>query len=345
LLKTNTNLFSGVQKTFFSEVSYLIETENHKWVNGLNFNLDNFKQRQPNNFSLDYNYNTLGVFSQDNWEVTDDFFLEPGVRLDYSFEKGLFFLPRLAAMYHLTNNFFTRFSAGLGYKLPTPFTDETERTRYQSIDFTTRLKTEKSIGLNLDFNYKTELTDELFLTLNQGVFVTRINNPIVANQTLLQNQVVKFESANGTILSKGINTNLRLTLDELILYVDYTYLNAVKTYNQDNKLELTPQNKLTTTLAYEDEEAHWKIGLEAFYFGNQYLENGDKTPNYWLLGASAQKEFGHFTIALNIENILDIRQTKYQNIVTGSINNPVFNELYAPLDGIVGNVVLKFDFF
>ncbi|MFK5889623.1 MAG: TonB-dependent receptor [Flavobacteriaceae bacterium] len=344
-LKTNINLFKGVQKTFFSEVSYLIESDKHKWVNGLNFNLDNFKQKQPNTFSLNYSYNTLGIFSQDNWEVTDKFFLEPGVRLDYSFEKGLFFLPRLAAMYHLTNNFFTRFSAGLGYKLPTPFTDEAERTRYQSIDFTTRLKTEKSIGLNLDFNYKTELTDELFLTLNQAFFVTRINNPIIANQTLLQNQVVKYESAKGTILSKGINTNLRLTLDELILYIDYTYLNAVKTYNQNNKLELTPQNKLTTTLAYEDEEAHWKIGLEAFYFGNQYLENGNKTPNYWLLGASAQKGFGHFTIALNIENILDIRQTKYENIISGSINNPIFNELYAPLDGVVGNMVLKFDFF
>ena len=96
-------------------------------------------------------------------EGTNKFFLEPGVRLDYSFEKELLFLPRLAAMYHLTNNFFTRFSTGLGYKLPTPFTDEAERTRYQSIDFTTRLKTEKSIGLNLDFNFKTELTDELFL--------------------------------------------------------------------------------------------------------------------------------------------------------------------------------------
>jgi len=344
-LKTNTNIFSGVQKTVFSELSYYIENDKHKFVSGINFNIDDFNQKQPNTFTLNYNYQTLGVFSQDNWKITDKLFLEPGIRLDYNFKKGLFFLPRLATMYHVTDNFFTRLSGGFGYKLPTPFTDEAERTRYQSVDFSTDLKTEKSMGLNLDFNFKTELSDELFLTLNQAFFITKIDNPIIANQSLLANQIVKYETVNGSILSKGLNTNLRLSLDELILYVDYTYLNPTKTYDQNKILEYTPQNKLTSTLAYEDEEDHWKIDLEAFYFGNQYRENGTKTPNYWLLGVSAQKEFGHFKIALNFENILDERQTKYENIVNGPINNPNFNQLYAPLEGFVGNIVLKYDLY
>jgi len=64
-----------------------------------------------------------------------------------------------------------------------------------------------------------------------------------------------------------------------------------------------------------------------------------------LLGASVQKRIGHFTIALNVGNILDVRQTRYENIISGSINNPTFSELYAPLDGIVGNMVLKFDLY
>jgi iron complex outermembrane receptor protein len=122
-------------------------------------------------------------------------------------------------------------------------------------------------------------------------------------------------------------------------------LNAEKSYENNKQLELTPKNRLTTTLAYEDEEEGWKAGLEAFYFGNQYLENGNKTSDYWLLGVSVQKRIGHYTIVLNVENILDIRQTKYENIVSGAINNPVFSELYAPLDGIIGNIVLKFDLY
>jgi iron complex outermembrane receptor protein len=344
-LKTNTNIFGGTQQNVFSEVSYFIGNTHHKWVNGLNFTLDDFKQQQPQNFSLDYNHKTFGIFSQDNWKLSDKFFLEPGIRLDYNLKYGAFFLPRLAAMYKFTPKFFTRLSGGLGYKLPTPFTDEAERTRFQFVNFPSNLKAEKSMGLNLDFNYKAELADELFLRFNQAFFITQINNPIIANPNLLDNNIVSYENANGNLVSKGLNTNLRLSLDELVLYVDYTLLKTQKTYDQNKALAYTPQNKLTTTLAYEDEEEGWKAGLEAFYFGNQYRENGTQTPNYWLLGASVQKTFGHFTLALNVENILDVRQTRYENIVSGPINNPNFNELYAPLDGIVGNVVLKFDLY
>ncbi len=344
-LKTNTNIFGGTQQNIFSEASYFIGNAHHKWVGGLNFTLDDFKQQQPQIFSLDYQHKTFGIFSQDNWKVNNKFFLEPGIRLDYNLKYGAFFLPRIAAMYNFNQKFFTRLSGGLGYKLPTPFTNEAERTRYQFVNFPSNLKAEKSMGLNLDFNYKAELADELFLRFNQAFFITQINNPIIANPNLLDNNIVNYQNANGNLVNKGLNTNLRLSLGELILYVDYTILNTKKTYDQNKALAYTPQNKLTTTLAYEDEEEGWKAGLEAFYFGNQYRENGTQTPNYWLLGASVQKIFGHFTLALNVENILDVRQTRYENIVSGPINNPNFNELYAPLDGIVGNVVLKFDLY
>ena len=87
------------------------------------------------------------------------------------------------------------------------------------------------------------------------------------------------------------------------------------------------------------------MGLEAFYFGPQHLENGGKTADYWLLGAMIQKTFAHFTIAANVENILDVRQTRFEDIVIPPLENPSFKELYAPLDGIVGNIVLMFQLF
>jgi len=344
-MKTNTNVFSGVQNNIFTELSYFINSEQHKLVTGINFYSDDFRQFHPDIFSLNYSHQTIGAFVQDNWEISKKVFLEPGIRYDYNIQNGGFFLPRLALMYKFSKKFFTRLSGGMGYKLPTPFTDEAERTRYQMVVLPTSLKIEKSTGANLDFNFITPILDELYLSFNQAFFITKINNPIIANTDSLQTQVVSYENAKGTILSKGLNTNIRLSLDELVLYIDYTYLDATKTYDNNNQLELTPQNRLTTTLAYEDEEEGWKAGLEAFYYGNQYLENGNKTPDYWLLGASVQKRFGHFTIAINVENILNVRQTRYENIVSGSINNPVFNEIYAPLDGIVGNMVLKFDIF
>ena len=342
-LKTPVNSFIGVQNTVFTELSYLIKTAKQSWVSGLNYYYDNFHQQQPTVNLLNYSNKTVGVFTQDNLKLGEKLFIEPGIRYDYNFKYGGFFLPRLAVMFHFSNTFFTRFSGGLGYKLPTPFTDDAERTRYQQVIMPTNLKVEKSSGLNLDFNYKTPLFNNLLLSFNQGFFITQINKPIIANSNLLKNQIVSYQNANGSILSKGFNTNFKFTLNELILYVDYTHLISQKSFDANNPLAYMPQNKLTTTLAYEDEENGWKTGLEAFYFGNQFRENGTKTPNYWLLGASVQKTIGHFTLALNVENILNIRQTHYENIVSGSTINPIFNQLYAPLDGIVGNMVLKFD--
>jgi iron complex outermembrane receptor protein len=344
-LKTNTNLFSGIQNTIYTELSYYIHSEKHQWVNGLNYNYDAFRQAQSIQNKLDYTHQSVGLFSQDNWKLNDDLFLEPGIRIDFNQNYGGYFLPRLAMMYHLSNQFFTRLSAGLGYKLPTPFMDEAERIRYQKVTMPSNLEIEKSSGINLDFNFKTPLFEDLFLNLSQSFFITQIHNPIIANpDSLQQNQSVYYENAAGNILSKGLNTNIRLSYEELVLYLDYTYLQAKKTYDHNYQLELTPKNKLTATLAYEDEEEGWKAGLEAFYFGRQQLEQGSQSPDYWLLGASAQKTIGHICLALNVENILDIRQTRYENIVSGPINNPRFSELYAPLDGFVGNIVLKFDF-
>jgi len=284
----------------------------------------------------------MGIFTQDNWKITKSFYFEPGLRLDYNNQYGSFLLPRFAIMYHFSDKFFTRLNGGLGYRLPTPFTDEAERTRYQHIIMPSNLKVEKSSSANLDFNFKTALSDNLLLTANQEFFITNISNPILADQNLIESNIINFKNYQGSILSKGINTNVKLALDELNLYIDYTMLNAKKTFN-NNRLEFIPQNKLITTLSYEDEDSGLKTGLEAFYFGNQYIDNIRKAPNYWLFGASVQKEFNHITVALNVENILDIRQTRYENIVSGSANNPNFSELYAPLDGRVDNIVLKYD--
>ncbi len=346
-IKTNTSLFSGEQLSLFSEASYLLKNKKHSWVSGVNFYLTRFVQQAPSTklFSINYSYKTVGIFTQDNWKLSKKLSLEPGIRYDYNLSQGGFLLPRLAILYRFSKKFSSRLSGGLGYKLPTPFTDESERTRYQYISFNSNLVAEKSMGTNLDFTFKTPLFDMFFLSFNQSFFMVQISNPIIANQDSLLNMKVYFENAHGNLLNKGMTSNLRLSMDELVLYVDYTFVDARKQYDQNKPLQLTPNSRLTTTLAYEDEEEGWKMALEAFYIGKQHLELSKQSPDYWLLGASIQKTIGHFTLALNVENILNIRQTKYGNIVHGNRNNPMFSELYAPLDGIVGNIVLKFDLY
>jgi iron complex outermembrane receptor protein len=55
----------------------------------------------------------------------------------------------------------------------------------------------------------------------------------------------------------------------------------------------------------------------------------------------AEKLWENFSLYLNFENFLDTRQTKFETIYSGSNTNPVFRDIYAPLDGFVVNGGLK----
>ncbi len=345
-LSTNVNRFKGLQITFFSEASYLVKTAHHSWVTGLNLLTDHFSQDQEINLlPLDYHYITSGIFTQDDWLIGKKLTLEPGLRLDYNNKYRAFLLPRLALLYRLNQYFSGRLSGGLGYELPTPFSDEADRTRFQHVLPMHNLQAEKSSGLNLDIHFQTQLAGEMFLSVNQGFFTTRIRHPVIVNQDSLQYQTIFYENGTGDIVSKGMSTNISLRVDEMELYVDYTWLDARKQYDNNLPLELSPKNRLTSTVTWEEEESGIRLALEAFYFGRQYRETGDRTPSYWLLGASVQKNFRHFSLVANVENFLNVRQTRYENIVHPPLSNPVFNEIYAPLDGIVANIVLLFNLF
>ena len=49
----------------------------------------------------------------------------------------------------------------------------------------------------------------------------------------------------------------------------------------------------------------------------------------------------YFSVFLNFENFLDTRQTAFDTIYTGSIDDPEFRDIYAPVDGFVINGGLK----
>jgi len=53
----------------------------------------------------------------------------------------------------------------------------------------------------------------------------------------------------------------------------------------------------------------------------------------------------HVALVLNCENLFDYRQNKNLSIYTGSITNPAFKQIWAPLDGRVINLSTKIDLY
>ena len=152
---------------------------------------------------------------------------------------------------------------------------------------------------------------------------------------------LEFSNADGHIDTRGIETNLRFSYNDFKLFIGYTYADVNTHYgNQKTWLPLTARHRLNNVLIYEVEEKI-KLGLEAYYFSPQKLNDNSLGQSYWIMGFMAEKLWEHFSIYINFENFTDSRQTRFDSIYTGTIENPVFRDIYAPTDGFVINGGIK----
>jgi len=75
------------------------------------------------------------------------------------------------------------------------------------------------------------------------------------------------------------------------------------------------------------------------------LDDGATGESYWITGLMSEKFFGeNISLFINFENISDTRQTRFDTIYTGSLSDPRFRDIYAPLDGFVVNGGIKIRF-
>ena len=335
--------FSGVQVASYTEANYTRNGEKADWVVGLNFLTDHFGEEKNNTFPLrSYTYNTIGGFVQNTFNISPKVTLETGIRGDYHNDYGFLFLPRLSGLWKINEHFSTRLGGGLGYKAPTVFTEDAERIQFRNVlplDVA-NTKAERSYGANYDINYRTSMFDgAIGLSINQLFFYTRIDNPILL--TSLGNANLQYQQPLGNLNTKGMETNVKVTYGDFKLFLGYTLADVTQHTNDVmTTYPLVSRHRLNNVLMYEVEDK-WKIGAEAYYFGSQQLNDGVRGKSYWTAGLMAEKIWERFSVFVNFENITDTRQTKFDSIYTGSISNPVFRDIYAPLDGFVINGGVK----
>lgn len=334
--------FSGLQTSSFSEVTYDHKKDKLEWITGLNLWTDKFKQDKLDTSSvLDYNYITFGGFVQNTWNATEKFILETGLRIDYQNKYGFFALPRISALLKINPELSMRLGAGLGYKTPTVFTEDAERIQFRNAKPFDVAKTqaEQSIGENFDINYRTALSDKIFFSINTLLFYTKVKKPLVLVQA--SDGFYDFKQPKGFIDTKGVETNIKLTYDDFKLFIGYTLADAEQHYNgRRTKVPLVALHRLNNVLMYEIEHK-LKIGLEAYYFSPQKLNDGATGKQYWICGFMVEKFWKRVSVFLNFENFLNTRQTKFDTIYTGSITHPTFRDIYAPVDGFVANGGIK----
>ncbi|WP_439474833.1 TonB-dependent receptor [Algoriphagus formosus] len=337
--------FEGRQISSFSELNWSSTGSKSSWITGLNLWTDQFDQRAGDlSNPLDYSLTTVGAFVQNIWNASPEWTLETGFRLDHLNTEGFFPLPKVSAMFKPNAAMTMRIGGGLGYKSPTVFTEETERIQFQNvvpIDFGA-LSSERSAGANLDINYRMALGEELSLVANTLLFFTQIQNPLILEQRVNR---FEFVQPDGKFETRGVEVNLKWNYRDFKLFTGYTFADVIQELNGEiNPYPLVARHRLNNVLMYEKHENFW-IGLEAYYFSPQVLNDGQEGQSYWIMGLMTEKVLGeHFSIFLNFENFLDTRQTRFDTIYTGELSNPEFRDIYSPVDGFVinGGVKLKF---
>jgi outer membrane receptor for ferrienterochelin and colicins len=349
----NTNVYGmkGKQDSWYTELAYAKKFEHHNLVMGINFNGEQFK-KQGLDSSLFPNdaFNTTGAFAQDDWKWTPQFTMQSGLRIDNNSKYGAFVLPRISFMYKLNSRVTMRLGGGDGYKTPTLFNSEMDERDYKHlVGLSSAIKSEKSLGMNFDINYKVR-TNGWDITLNQTVFYNSIQHPIVLSTALgdpLMNQInnagnsisqLTYYNETKSLESKGLETYFQAIKAPFEFYAGYVYTDAKRNYNSINpNLPLIAKHKLASVIAYEFDE-DFRIGLESSYTGKQHLDNGTSTTPYLFSALMLRYNIGKAAFVLNCENLFDERQNKNKSIVGLPLNNPSFPEIWAPLDGRVINL-------
>ena len=342
--------FAGIGYNGYTDISYISQGNKHALVLGGNFIYDEFSEEDNSSRDRDNTLTTGGVYGQHTWDATESMKLESGLRIDvanyrndiYS-NREVFVLPRVSLLVKYNSQWSSRIGAGMGYKTPTLFTEETETIQYRNVDQLNNVKSEKSYGGTADVNYRTNFTGDLAFTFNHMFFYTWIDDPLVLENYTTSNN--GFINATKPVQTAGFETNARFIFkDNFKLFLGYTFTHSKAKYISGNQfLPLVPRNKLNTALIYE-KEGVIKLGLEGYFTGKQYLSDGTGTPSFSELGFMAEKIFKSFSLYINFENFTDTRQSKYKNVVNGSHIDPTFDEIWTHTEGFVMNGGIKLRF-
>lgn len=329
------------RQTYFGEVSLSARAGRTSWLAGAAFQADIFRSAQFPGF--DYNYTTPALFGQVEQELRDDLTLAGSARWDAHSEFGSRVSPRLSLLYK-PGHWTVRASLGRGFYAPPPLVDELEEAGLARLEPFGKLKAETADTASIDIGYKVGPFD-----VNLTLFGSNIHDAVRLDNDGVDR--VRLDNIAGTTRTRGAELLLRYRWEDFSLTGSYVYVDATEPDPSGvgrRLVPLTPRHSGGLTGSWE-KEGMGKIGLEAFYTGNQSLENNPYRTRgrpYFQLGAMGQLILGRISLFVNAENLLDVRQTKYDPLLLSqrAPDGSWTVDAWAPLEGRLINGGIRFKF-
>jgi iron complex outermembrane receptor protein len=286
-----------------------------------------------------YRYTTPGVFLQDDIEIARWLSVSASGRVDFQSQYGTFFSPRLSALFRW-HGWTSRVSAGQGFFAPTPLTEETEAAGLTRLAIPRPLIAER--GRSASFDLTRSIGPASFTVT---LFGSSVRNPINTDRIEgyeLVNLVRPTNNAGveflGTVRKKLVSAT-----------VSYSYVHS-RQFEFGERLDtpLTPRHSFGIVGMWE-KEGVGRIGVESYYTGHQRLEDNpyrSESKAYVLFGFLAEHTFGHFRIFVNVENLGNVRQTRWDPLLRQDrgVDGRWTVDAWAPLDGRVLNAGIRLKF-
>jgi outer membrane receptor for ferrienterochelin and colicins len=327
--------------TVFAEASIAGGSDETSWVAGLAWNRDGYRSRTFPAF--DYTHDAPAAFAQVDHDLRPGLTLAASGRWDAHDTYGSRFSPRLSALYR-PGPWTLRASIGSGFYAPTPFVEEIEAAGLGRLEPLMGLKAETAESGSLETGYRSGPLEASLL-----LFATHIHDAVQI--TAAERDRVRLVNAEGTTRTAGAEALLRYRWHELTLTGTYVFVEASEPdamAGARRAIPLTPSH--TAGLVAMWERHDWgRIGFEAYYTGRQQLDDNPyriRSKDYFELGVLVERRFGPVSVFVNLENLLDVRQTKHDPLVLPRrVRDGRWTvDAWAPTEGFVasGGVRVRF---
>ncbi|KHL25630.1 ligand-gated channel [Croceibacterium mercuriale] len=350
MTQTHRHLFGDIVEddrhgTAFAEASVSGMAGGTAWIGGVAFQRDTFRSRTFPVF--DYAYDVPGVFGQLERDLSPDLTIAGSARIDFHDEFGTRVSPRLSLLYR--PGFWTvRLSGGRGFYAPTPFVEEIEAAGLSRLSPLDRLRAETATNASVDLGYRRGP-----LEANITVFGADMRNSteLVPVDTGNGAGRVRLVNVPGTTRTRGTELLLRYRWQDLTVTGSYVYVDAEEG-NPDGSgrrpVPLTPRHTAGLVAMWEQHDKG-RLGLEIYYTGHQSLDDNPyrtRSRAYLDLGLMGEIAVGKARLFLNAENILGIRQTRYDPLLrpVRAADGRWTVDAWAPLEGFVLNGGARFRF-